>query len=120
MPPHDLGHVKEPQMSTPVVVLIGTLDTKGDEYAFLADRLRGAGVTPLLVDVGTQGPPRTAPDVTREEVAAAAGLDLAGLTDRGVAVQAMCDAVPAVVRRLYEEGRCQGVLAAGGSGGTSI
>ncbi|WP_138759954.1 Tm-1-like ATP-binding domain-containing protein [Modestobacter altitudinis] len=107
-------------MSTPTVVLVGTLDTKGEEYAFLRDRLHQAGVATVVVDVGTQGPPRTAPDVTRAEVAAAGGFDLAGLTDRGTAVAAMCSAAPGVVRRLYEEGRCQGVLAAGGSGNTAI
>ena len=107
-------------MGSPTVVLIGTLDTKGDEYAFLRDRLQQAGVQTVLVDVGTQGPPRTEPDVPREEVAAAAGLDLAALTDRGSAVAAMCRAAPVVVRRLFDEGRCQGVLAAGGSGGTAI
>jgi uncharacterized protein (UPF0261 family) len=104
----------------PTVVLVGTLDTKGDEYAFLRDRLHAAGVDTLLVDVGTQGSPRTPADVPREEVAAAGGFDLATLTDRGAAVQAMCAAVPGVVRRLFDEGRCQGVLAAGGSGNTAI
>ena len=107
-------------MGSPTVVLIGTLDTKGDEYAFLRDRLQQAGVQTVLVDVGTQGPPRTEPDVAREEVAAAAGLDVAALTDRGSAVAAMCRAAPVVVRRLFDEGRCQGVLAAGGSGNTAI
>ena len=105
------------------VVLVGTLDTKGDEYAFLRARLEDAGLRVLVVDVGTLGPPRTAPDVAREEVAAAAGIDLAALTaaaDRGAAVAAMCAAAPLVVRRLFEEGRCQGVLAAGGSGSTAI
>src|SRR3954468_23475471 len=106
--------------SHPTVLLVGTLDTKGDEYAFLRDRLRGGGVGNPIVDVGTQGPPRVEPDVPREQVAAAAGLDLAALTDRGAAVAAMCGAAPVVVRRLFEEGRCQGVLAAGGSGGTAI
>src|SRR3954463_1972744 len=106
--------------SAPTVVLVGTLDTKGDEYAFLRDRLRSAGIATLLVDVSTQGPPRTEPDIAREEVAAAGGLDLAALTDRGTAVEAMCAAAPVVVRRLFDEGRCQGVLAAGGSGGTAI
>ncbi|WP_041795194.1 Tm-1-like ATP-binding domain-containing protein [Modestobacter italicus] len=107
-------------MSPPTVVLVGTLDTKGDEYAFLRARLHQAGVATLLVDVGTQGPPRTSPDVPREEVAAAGGFDLADLTDRGAAVAAMCAAAPLVVRRLFDEGRCQGVLAAGGSGNTAI
>jgi uncharacterized protein (UPF0261 family) len=58
--------------------------------------------------------------VPREDVAAAGGFDLASLTDRGAAVQAMCAAAPGVVRRLFDEGRCQGVLAAGGSGNTAI
>ena len=107
-------------MSRPTVVLVGTLDTKGEEYAFLRRRLAEAGVATVVVDVGTQGPPRADADVSREEVAAAGGFDLAVLSDRGEAVRAMCSAAPLVVRRLFDEGRCQGVLAAGGSGGTAI
>jgi uncharacterized protein (UPF0261 family) len=107
-------------VSPPTVVLVGTLDTKGDEYAFLRARLQQAGVGTLLVDVGTQGPPRTRADISREEVAAAGGFDIGALTDRGTAVQAMCSAVPGVVRRLFDEGRCHGVLGAGGSGNTAI
>lgn len=107
-------------METRTIVLVGTLDTKGEEYAFLRERLRLAGISTLLVDVGTAGPPRTAPDVSREQVAATAAVDLAALSDRGAAVQAMCAAAPVVVRQLFDEGRCQGVLAAGGSGGTAI
>jgi uncharacterized protein (UPF0261 family) len=107
-------------VTRPTVVLVGTLDTKGEEYAFLRERLEQAGVATLLVDVGTLGPPRAQADVPREEVAAAGGFDLAALTDRGGAVLAMCTAAPVVVRRLFDEGRCQGVLAAGGSGNTAI
>jgi uncharacterized protein (UPF0261 family) len=110
-------------VTAPTVVLIGTLDTKGEEYAFLRTRLEAAGLSVVLVDVGTGGPPRTTPDVARDEVAAAAGIDLAVLTwagDRGRAVEAMCAAAPVAVRRLFDEGRCQGVLAAGGSGNTAI
>jgi len=107
-------------VSPPTVVLVGTLDTKGTEYAFLRERLEQAGVATLLIDVGTQGAPSTPADVGREEIAAAGGFDLAALTDRGTAVQAMCAAVPGVVRVLFEQGRCQGVLAAGGSGNTAI
>jgi uncharacterized protein (UPF0261 family) len=107
----------------PTVVLVGTLDTKGDEYAYLRQRLVDAGLAVVVVDVGTLDPPRTAADVSREEVAAVAGIDLAALTaarDRGAAVRAMCEAAPVVVRRLFDEGRCSAVLAAGGSGNTAI
>ena len=63
----------------PTVLLIGTLDTKGDEYAFLRDRLRDAGVEVLLADVGTLEPPRCRAGHRREEVAAGTGADLAAL-----------------------------------------
>jgi uncharacterized protein (UPF0261 family) len=106
------------------VLLIGTLDTKGDEYAYLRDRLRLAGADALVADVGTLEPPRGCePDITRDEVAAETGADLRGLTearDRGAAITAMSDAAAALARRLYDEGRVSGVLAAGGSGNTAI
>jgi uncharacterized protein (UPF0261 family) len=108
---------------SPTVLLIGTLDTKGEEYAFLRDRLRDAGVDVLMADVGTLEPPRTGPDITREEVAAGTGADLAALAearDRGAAVTAMADAAALLARRLHDEGRVDGVLAAGGSGNTAI
>jgi uncharacterized protein (UPF0261 family) len=108
---------------SPTVLLIGTLDTKGDEYAFLRDRLSAAGVDVLLADVGTLDAPRAEADITREEVAAGTGADLAALAearDRGAAVTAMADAAAVLARRLHEEGRIDGVLAAGGSGNTAI
>jgi uncharacterized protein (UPF0261 family) len=110
-------------VSDRTVVLVGTLDTKGDEYGYLRDRLALHGVSTLLVDVGTLEPPRTTPDVDRHEVAAAGGIDLDELVrarDRGRAVSAMASAAAVLVRRLYDEGRCHGVLAAGGSGNTAI
>ncbi|MFF0345783.1 Tm-1-like ATP-binding domain-containing protein [Kribbella sp. NPDC004875] len=107
----------------PTVVLLGTLDTKGSEYAFVRDRLVGAGLTVVVVDAGVLGSPTMTADVNRAEVAAAASADLADLReagDRGAAVTAMAAGATAVVRRLRAEGRCDGALALGGTGGTSI
>jgi uncharacterized protein (UPF0261 family) len=104
------------------VVLLGTLDTKGDEYAFLRDRLREHGVDVVLVDAGVNEP-RIEPDISRVEVARAAGGDVAKLAaagDRGAAVTAMAEGAEAVVLRLHAEGRLDGILALGGSGGSSI
>ena len=106
----------------PTVVLLGTLDTKGVEYAFLRDRVREHGVEVLLVDVGVYEPQIEA-DVSREEVARAAGADvneLAAAGDRGAAVAVMARGAAEVVRRLHAEGRLDGVLGLGGSGGSSI
>jgi uncharacterized protein (UPF0261 family) len=105
------------------VLLLGTLDTKGEEFEFLSDRLRAAGADVLLADVGTLEPPRVQPDITREEVGAATGVDVAALAaagDRGAAIGAMAGAAAALARRLYDEGRIHGVLSAGGSGNTAI
>ena len=84
------------------VVLLGTLDTKGDEYAFLRDRLREHGVDVMLVDAGVHEPVGIEPDVGRDEVARAAGADVAQLAaagDRGAAVTAMAEGAEAVVLR---------------------
>ena len=110
-------------MTMKTVVLVGTLDTKGAEYQYLRDRLKLSGVKTLLVDVGTLEPPLAEPDISRHEVAAAAGVDLDALTaarDRGRAVSVMADAAAIVVKQLFQDGRCDGVLAAGGSGNTAI
>jgi uncharacterized protein (UPF0261 family) len=69
------------------------------------------------------GAPAFTPDVSREEVAAAAGVDLGYLRSgehKDEAMEAMAAGLAVVVRRLYDEGRLQGILGMGGSGGTSI
>ena len=104
-------------------MLLGTLDTKGDEYAFLRDRVREHGVDVLLVDVGVQGEPRVEPDIDRDELARAGGADraqLAAAGDRGAAVDAMGKGAAAMLERLHGEGRLDAVAAVGGSGGSSI
>ncbi|WP_329447166.1 Tm-1-like ATP-binding domain-containing protein [Streptomyces sp. NBC_01426] len=105
------------------VVLVGTLDTKGVEYGWLRERLLRAGVEVVLVDTGIMDEPRVPADVSREAVARAAGTELADLraaADRGAAVTAMAAGAEATLLRLHDEGRLHGVLAIGGSGGTSI
>jgi uncharacterized protein (UPF0261 family) len=106
----------------PTVVLVGTLDTKGDEYGYLRDRVRDHGVDVLLVDVGVDEP-HLQPDISRHEVAEAAGEDIAQLAaarDRGAATAAMGRGAAALLPRLHADGRLDAVLGAGGSGGSSI
>jgi uncharacterized protein (UPF0261 family) len=105
------------------VAVLGTLDSKGEEHAFVARLIRERGHATLLIDVGSGDPPVVAPDITREEVAAAAGLDLAPLLarkDRGECVAAMSRAAPVLLARLAAEGRIDGVISLGGGGGTAI
>ncbi len=105
------------------IAVLGTLDTKGHEHAFVADEIRRLGHQPLLMDVGSGEAPQVTPDITRYEVAQAGGVDLAALKqrgDRGECVSAMAMAAPRLLERLYREGRIAGVISLGGGGGTAI
>jgi uncharacterized protein (UPF0261 family) len=105
------------------IAVLGTLDSKGEEHAFVAGLIAARGHKPLLIDVGTGGPATVPPDITREQVAAAAGIDLAALLarkDRGECVVAMTKAAPVLVAQLAAEGRIHGIISLGGGGGTAI
>ena len=105
------------------IAVLGTLDSKGEEHAFVAALIAQHGHKPLLIDVGTGGPATVQPDITREQVAEAAGIDLAALMakkDRGECVVAMTKAAPACVAKLAAEGRIDGIISLGGGGGTAI
>jgi uncharacterized protein (UPF0261 family) len=107
----------------PTVVLVGTLDTKGTEYAWLADRIRERGVDVVLVDAGIVGEPLATPDISRDEVAAAVGADVGALAaagDRGVAVETMARGAAEIVGRLHAEGRLDAIGGLGGSGGSAL
>ena len=107
----------------PAVALIGTLDTKGDEIAYVRDRLRALGVDALVIDSGILGEPGFPPDITHEQVAAAGGYTLGEVRaagSRGAAVALMQEGMRALVARLFAEGRVQGVLCLGGAEGALL
>lgn len=107
----------------PTIAILGTMDTKGVEHGYVADLIRQRGHSVIVIDVGTLGEPRLKPDVSRTEVAAAAGADLATLAakrDRGDAVTAMSRGAPLVLAKLAAERRIDGVISLGGGGGTAI
>jgi uncharacterized protein (UPF0261 family) len=105
------------------VLLIGTLDTKGAEFAYVRDRLRESGVAVTVADAGVLGPSAFAPDITREAVFAAAGttydrVKVAG--DRGKAVELAAVGIAKLAADLYKLGKLSGVMGLGGSAGTTI
>jgi uncharacterized protein (UPF0261 family) len=106
-----------------VILLLGTLDTKGAEYAYVRQLIEARGHAACVVDLGVLGDPAFAPNVTADEVAAAAGTTLATLRaagDRGAAVDAMTAGAVAVTTALFAGGRIEGVLGLGGGGGTTM
>jgi uncharacterized protein (UPF0261 family) len=105
------------------IALIGTFDTKGEEFSFLRDRIESAGMRTLMIDVGVLGSPSFAADISQVEVAAAANEDLFALQkerDRGRSVTAMALGATAILARLHAQGAIHGVAALGGSAGTTI
>jgi uncharacterized protein (UPF0261 family) len=107
----------------PTIYVVATLDTKGNEAAFVADVIGQAGVTARLVDVGVMADPQVAPHISRDDVAAchpAGAAAVLGLAERGPAVTAMGDALVAYLKREHAAGRVAGVIGMGGSGGTAL
>jgi len=102
----------------PVVLIAGTLDTKGTELRYIRDIIATSGLRTRLVDLSTSGKPSTC-DVTAQEVALNHGRGGPAVFghDRGAAVAAMADAFANWVRR---QGNIAGIISAGGSGGASL
>jgi len=110
-------------MMTKTVVLVGSLDTKGQEFAFIKKLIEQEGLNTLVVDFGVMGQPLFEPDIKRAEVVQAAGGDLAYLASgdhKDEAMKTMATGLTVVIRRLFDESKLDGIIGMGGSGGTSI
>ena len=105
------------------ILLIGTLDTKGEEFAFVRDLIRDRGHRTMMIDAGVVEEPAFSPDISAEQVAEAGGTSLQQLrerNDRGEAMDVMIAGVCEIVSDLYERGQFDAVLGLGGGGGTNI
>ena len=107
----------------PSVFLLATLDTKGPEADLIRHLLVGWGVAVTLVDVGAIGMPAVSPDVARERIFELAGTSLEASrarSDRGEAVTRAAEGAVRLVSDAFARGEVAGVLALGGSAGTTI
>jgi uncharacterized protein (UPF0261 family) len=106
------------------VLLIGTLDTKGHEVAYLRDRVRALGLATLVLDSGILGEPLGCEaDIGRDQVARAAGYELRELQTigaRGAAVERMIHGVERVTLDLLADGRIDGLISLGGAEGAVL
>ncbi len=105
------------------VVIIGTLDTKGPEFLYLKQRIESHGLDTVVVNTGVMGEPYFTPEVSADDVARAAGVELSILVaqaDRGQAMAAMCRGVAVVAAGLLRQGRLDGIVGMGGGAGTTV
>lgn len=103
------------------VVLIGTLDTKGPEIAYLRDRLNALGLKTIVIDSGILGEPMgITPDISRAEAAIYGGTTIEALRNagsRGKAVHGMREALKKLTLELYKSGDLQAIVSMGGAEG---
>lgn len=106
------------------ILLIGAFDTKGEEYAFVRDIILARGHDTLALHIGVfDADPSMHVDVSNGDVAQAGGTPIGQLQDRkdrGEAMKVMSAGAASVVRQMYEDGRFDGVIGLGGTGGTSV
>ena len=105
------------------VYVIGTMDTKGSEFAFITDMIESSGVSTCVVDTGILGEPQFIPDVSADEVAQAGGSSLQALRDegdRGNSVAVMAQGAATLVAEKHAAGEIDGIISLGGSAGTTI
>ncbi|MEW9919183.1 Tm-1-like ATP-binding domain-containing protein [Marimonas sp. MJW-29] len=105
------------------ILLLGTGDTKSDEMQCLADCITGQGGSVLVMDVGVMGDPSCHVDISRHDVAAAAGTDNAGiiaLGDENKAMAKTSEGASKLASELAAEGKVHGVLMLGGTMGTDL
>ena len=106
---------------TASIYVIATMDTKGEEARWVAERVRQAGQPALTVDVSASEQVVTLVDVPRSKVLAAGNLEAAELgSDRGEAVGQVSLCLGEYLVAEYAAGRVAGVIGLGGSGGTSL
>lgn len=110
-------------MSGKTIVVLATLDTKGHEAEFLREQIAKFSDRALIVDTGVTGTPMTRADIMREDVARAGGMELSEILKnptREVAAPVMANGATALVTKLAVEGKIHGIVAMGGTQGTTL
>jgi uncharacterized protein (UPF0261 family) len=106
------------------ICVLGAFDTKGEDHAFLREEIFKLGYQALTVNIGVLGSTTLFPvDFEANEVLRSAGLDLEEIRarkDKAEAMKAFDRGAPRLVQALYEQGRFDGIIGMGGSGGSSI
>ena len=107
-----------------IICLIGAFDTKGVDYKFLRENILSKGHGVFTVNTGVLGSTELFPvDVETDMIVKAAGGNLEKLRekrDRGEAMKVVSAGVEELIKSLYVEGKFNGIIGMGGSGGTSV
>lgn len=104
------------------IAIAGTFDTKGVEYSYVKDLVESLGLGTFTIHTGVFEP-TFEPDVSNNQVAEAAGTNiktLAAKKDRALATEVLSKGMEKLVPELYRQGKFDGIISFGGTGGTSL
>jgi len=104
------------------ILLMGTLDTKGDELLFMKELVEKGHHCPIVMDIGIRES-KFKGDITRQDVLRHIGKDIGDLVvlqDEGEAIKLMSPAIKVVVKNLHEKGKIDGVVGIGGALGSAM
>jgi uncharacterized protein (UPF0261 family) len=108
---------------TKKIVVVGTLDTKEMEIRFVKELIEGKGHAPVVIDCGLLKEPSLVPDISRHQIAQAAGTTIEAILqtgDKNHAIGTMTRGVVQVTQNLHAKGELDGILSLGGVQGTVI
>lgn len=104
------------------IAVAGTFDTKGEEYRYVISLIESLNLRAFTIHTGVFDP-LFSPDISNGEIAAAAGEKIQTLAkkgDRAFATETLARGMEILIPKLYEQGKFDGILSFGGSGGTSL
>lgn len=99
------------------IVIIATLDTKGEETSYLKELILKRGHQPLIIDIGCGGEPKLETDITADEVARAAGSEIKKLRssqERQKVTEVMIKGAVLKLDALCRAGEVEGMISIGG------
>lgn len=111
-------------MAGPTILLLGTLDTKLEEFVYLHEQIRrfDSSVNIKLLDVGRTASNHALISIPQSEVLANCSkkdVDVSKLP-RGEVINTMIEGATETVKKLYRQNTIHAAISAGGSGNTSL
>ncbi len=110
-------------MSQKTIIVLVTLDTKGREAQFIKEEIGNRGHRVVVIDTGVVGKPSFEADIPREEVAKQGGRPLSELLknpERKIAAPVMAKGATALVSKMVDEKKADGIISMGGTQGTTL
>jgi len=106
---------------TKTVLIISTLDTKGDETLYLKKKIESLGLQSLLLDISMRGHENSSADIKPDQVASAGGSSFQEIhdsRDRSRITNITITGASSIAKELFDAQKIDGVTGIGGSTGS--